>query len=97
MTNHTTAKVMHLPLCDFPHEGSKPSAAYDAKTRQGPWAYMCEEHFKSDGLGKLGLGLGQKLEVYTEEEADEPEEEGCEGHPDGPVMGETFYCDGTCR
>lgn len=20
----------------------------------------------------------------------------CEGHPDGPVMGETFYCDGTC-
>lgn len=21
----------------------------------------------------------------------------CEGHADGPVMGETFYCDGTCN
>ena len=21
----------------------------------------------------------------------------CEGHPDGPVMGETFYCDGSCE
>jgi hypothetical protein len=20
----------------------------------------------------------------------------CPGHPDGPVMGETFYCDGSC-
>ena len=21
----------------------------------------------------------------------------CQGHPDGPVMGETFYCDGSCN
>lgn len=21
----------------------------------------------------------------------------CQGHPDGPEMGVTFYCDGTCR
>lgn len=21
----------------------------------------------------------------------------CEGHPDGPVMGETFFCNGSCR
>lgn len=29
---------------------------------------------------------------------DQPDEEEfeCEGHADGPVMGETFYCDGAC-
>lgn len=26
----------------------------------------------------------------------EEEEAECEGHSDGPVMGETFYCDGSC-
>lgn len=30
---------------------------------------------------------------FEDDEDDEPE---CEGHPSGPVAGETFYCDGTC-
>lgn len=44
--------------CDFCTE----LAAYDAKTRMGPWAYMCEEHFKTNAYTQsLGLGKGQKL------------------------------------
>jgi len=35
--------------------------------------------------------LGQ---AYTVMIAPPPE---CEGHADGPVMGETFYCDGSCN
>jgi len=35
-------------------------ALYDAKMREGPWAYLCAEHFKDHGLG-LGLGLGSVL------------------------------------
>ena len=33
---------------------------YDAKTKHGPWANMTEASFKQHGLGKLGLGFGQK-------------------------------------
>lgn len=29
-------------------EGRKRKAIYDAKTRRGPWAYLCEDHYKSD-------------------------------------------------
>lgn len=32
---------------------------YDAKTKQGPWAVLCEQCFKWFGFG-LGTGLGQK-------------------------------------
>lgn len=73
--NGTIAHMTHIPLCDFPHATPTP-AVYDGKTRQGPWAYMCEDHFKSDGgtNGQLGLGLGQKLELITDE-GDEPEDE----------------------
>jgi hypothetical protein len=35
-------------------------ARYDGATVHGPWAYMCEEHFQSDGVG-LGTGRGQLL------------------------------------
>ena len=28
---------------------------------------------------------------------EDEDEDDCQGHSDGPVMGETFYCDGTCR
>jgi hypothetical protein len=33
---------------------------YDAKTRLGPWATMTEASWKVFGIGRLGLGLGQK-------------------------------------
>lgn len=58
------------PDCDVcKHVGPPPKlhaqpAAYDGKTKEGPWAYMCEYHFKKYGLGKLGIGYGQKL-IYT--------------------------------
>lgn len=55
---HTTAKYIGpgWPKCDF---CSKP-ASYDGKTAMGPWAYMCDTHFRMYGVG-LGLGRGQKL------------------------------------
>jgi hypothetical protein len=33
---------------------------YDAKTLRGPWATMTSSSFERNGLGKLGLGFGQK-------------------------------------
>jgi hypothetical protein len=34
---------------------------YDARTRRGPWALMCEKCFTTGpGTGKLGIGLGQE-------------------------------------
>lgn len=33
---------------------------YDAKTKQGPWANMSQASFIAHGVGRLGLGLGQK-------------------------------------
>lgn len=60
----TTARVTRIPNCDFPH-GEPTPALYDAKTLQGPWAYMCQTHFDSDHRGGLGLGIGQKLELLT--------------------------------
>ena len=35
-------------------------ASYDGKTISGPWAYMCERHFTTQGTG-VGVGRGQRL------------------------------------
>lgn len=35
-------------------------AAYDGKTKYGPWAYMCVTCFVDHGIG-LGTGRGQRL------------------------------------
>lgn len=35
-------------------------ASYDAATVYGQWGFLCEEHFRSHGIG-LGVGVGQKL------------------------------------
>jgi hypothetical protein len=57
-------EVTKLPKCDV-HVmlGSKnpPDAAYDGKTILGPWANMCEDHWKTYGPGMTGVGLGQRL------------------------------------
>ena len=45
-----------MTTCDF---CGKP-AEYDARTKMGPWANMCETCYKKQGVG-LGLGKGQKL------------------------------------
>lgn len=53
-----TAKVEKIPRCDF----CEKEAVYDAKTRIGCWAYMCETCWKNLAESKtLGLGVGQKL------------------------------------
>lgn len=49
-------KVVNLPNCDFCGE----VANYDARTRVGSWANMCQLCFDNLGVG-LGLGLGQRL------------------------------------
>ena len=54
--------VDEQPDCDI-HKVEKNTtvpAYYDGKTKRGPWAYMCESCFRSEGIG-LGLGKGQRL------------------------------------
>ena len=60
---HTEVVVSKLPPCDLckqdplvPYQ----AAHYDGKTKMGPWANMCKEHFEAYGIG-LGLGKGQRL------------------------------------
>lgn len=40
---------------------------YDAKTKHGPWAFMCQACFDKIGPKKLGVGLGQKYSTTTRE------------------------------
>ncbi len=61
-----SVKVKRLPLCDFCSGENFSAARYDAKTKAGPWGYMCERHFKLHGVG-LGTGFGQKLLLDIEE------------------------------
>ena len=53
----TIVKMETLPACDFCEE----TAGYDARTKMGPWAYMCESCFNNNGTGQLGTGYGQRL------------------------------------
>ena len=54
----TTATVARIPSCDF----CKAPAKYDSKMRtRSSWAFMCEGHWTVFGVGRLGLGLGQRL------------------------------------
>ena len=49
--------VVYWPsTCDF----CQATATYDGATRQGPWAFMCDEHFAIHGRG-TGSGVGQRL------------------------------------
>lgn len=63
MKNHTQVKVSELPQCNFCKQNPLiqfQSAHYDGRTKMGPWAFMCREHFDQYGVG-LGLGKGQEL------------------------------------
>jgi hypothetical protein len=57
--------VAKLPKCNFCDE----EARYDGKTIQGPWAYMCVEHYCKFGTG-VGLGRGQRLVLQSDIEED---------------------------
>lgn len=37
---------------------------YDGRTKQGPWAFMCEGCWKMQGT-TLGIGCGQAYDVKT--------------------------------
>jgi hypothetical protein len=60
----TRVHMSKLKYCDLcASQGVSKVAQYDAATKpHWRWGYLCEEHFKSHGIG-LGTGLGQKL-VY---------------------------------
>lgn len=59
----TKVSLPRYPNCDLcGSAGATVQAKYDGKTTMGPWAYMCEKHFKKYGVG-LGLGKGQELIV----------------------------------
>lgn len=50
-----TTQMDELPKCDMPNCNKE--AAYDEKTKMGPWAHLCEDHHQ-----KVGVGVGTKLE-----------------------------------
>lgn len=61
-------EVEVLPHCDLCKAfGQLPTEAeYDAKTLQGPWAFMCDQHWRFHGVGCLGTGYGQRLVLKRE-------------------------------
>jgi len=44
---------------------SHPKVMYDARTRRGPWGWLCQSCFNLEGIG-LGIGLGQKYELQSD-------------------------------
>ena len=56
----TTVKVASIPKCDLCKEAD---AIVDGRTAFGPWAYMCKRCWLVRGVGRLGTGYGQKLEL----------------------------------
>jgi hypothetical protein len=63
--NGTVAIVAVIPQCDIHRYDKKQMgvpAKYDAKTKKGPWANMCDECFKEEAMyPDLGVGKGQRL------------------------------------
>jgi hypothetical protein len=51
-------EVSELPPCDF--NAAHKKAWVDGKTKMGYWANMCQQCYKSYGVG-LGTGFGQRL------------------------------------
>lgn len=60
--NWVTAPDYHNALCDYC--GTK--AQYDAATKTGRWAFLCDNHFATETNQRLGLGLGQRLIPISE-------------------------------
>lgn len=76
----TVAHVATIPPCDIcPKDDPMPTpAVVDAKTFQGPWASMCDRHWRTwtayppatqDADPELGTGKGQR---YSLEPAPQP-------------------------
>lgn len=60
----TQVTVTTLPPCDICNDGTP--ARYDGRTVHGSWAYLCERHWRSFGVGTLGTGYGQRLVTADE-------------------------------
>lgn len=57
----TNTNTYERTKCD----ACRQDALYDAKTKFGCWAYLCQDCFEGLGVG-LGLGKGQKMEpIHT--------------------------------
>jgi hypothetical protein len=58
---------MTSTICDFCGKDAAKIGKffYDAKTKQGPWALMCEKDFKKHGTGIVRYGVGQKYDSKT--------------------------------
>jgi len=67
--DHTSVVVAVIPPCDLCGE----PAIADAATSLGPWAYVCADHFRSQGCA-LGLGRGQELKLAVPRETREEHE-----------------------
>lgn len=87
-TEGTIALVRHLPPCDVCNDGTP--AAYDAKTKYGPWANLCRPHWREHSNGHLGAGNGQLLVVEETPHADYPHERG--RLPGCPACEERCHC-----
>jgi hypothetical protein len=72
-TMSTQVIMNELPNCDIcARQGKTRKARYDAATRWGPWAYMCNTCWFMDAASReLGTGIGQELILKTEPEPDE--------------------------
>lgn len=65
----TQVTVTALPSCDFcAQAGDTTPATYDARTVYGPWANMCERHWRIYTNRQLGTGHGQKLVLAEQED-----------------------------
>lgn len=55
---HEVIQVASIPACNFCGDGTP--GPYDFKTRMGPWANGCEEHWQQTrAFTTLGTGKGQ--------------------------------------
>lgn len=62
--DHEEVTMITVPACDVCRAcGIDTAAVIDAKTIHGPWAYMCEGHWRTMGATypRLGEGKGQRL------------------------------------
>jgi len=59
--NPPHTRIVHSGTCDMCNSEDN-DTIYDAATRLGPWAWMCEKCFNAYSHHKLGTGFGQKYE-----------------------------------
>jgi hypothetical protein len=65
---HETVHWLGSTRCDFCGDNvTKHKSFFDAITKDGPWALMCDKCFPIHGIGRIGMGVGQKYDGQTKE------------------------------